>query len=102
MNPIFPALSIFFAAVFTNNILLTNYLGMCSFLSVSREIKTSLGLGAAVVFVMTMTSAHSNSARSDSLRPRPSVPRPDCPTGPRSAVAANGRHCSVAAHLSGG
>jgi len=49
-------LAIFFAAVFTNNILLTNYLGMCSFLAVSREVKTSVGLGAAVVFVMTATS----------------------------------------------
>jgi len=48
--------AIFFAAVFTNNILLTNYLGMCSFLAVSREVKTSIGLGAAVVFVMTITS----------------------------------------------
>lgn len=49
--------SIFFAAVFTNNILLTNYLGMCSFLGASREIKTAAGLGTAVVFVMAITSA---------------------------------------------
>lgn len=49
--------SIFFAAVFTNNILLTNYLGMCSFLGASREIKTASGLGTAVVFVMAITSA---------------------------------------------
>ena len=49
--------AIFFAAIFTNNILLTNYLGMCSFLGASREVKTSLGLGTAVVFVMTTTSA---------------------------------------------
>lgn len=49
--------SVFFAAVFTNNILLTNYLGMCSFLGASREIKTSAGLGTAVIFVMTVTSA---------------------------------------------
>lgn len=48
--------AIFFAAIFTNNILLTNYLGMCSFLGASREVKTSLGLGTAVVFVMTTTS----------------------------------------------
>jgi Na+-transporting NADH:ubiquinone oxidoreductase subunit E len=48
--------AIFFSAVFTNNILLTNYLGMCSFLGCSREIKTSTGLGAAVVFVMAVTS----------------------------------------------
>lgn len=49
--------TILFAAIFTNNILLSNYLGMCSFLAVSKEIKTSFGLGAAVVFVMTATSA---------------------------------------------
>jgi Na+-transporting NADH:ubiquinone oxidoreductase subunit E len=48
--------SILFAAVFTNNILLTNYLGMCSFLGCSRELKTSVGLGAAVVFVTAVTS----------------------------------------------
>ena len=47
---------ILFAAIFTNNILLTNYLGMCSFLSVSREVKASYGLGFAVVLVMTATS----------------------------------------------
>jgi Na+-transporting NADH:ubiquinone oxidoreductase subunit E len=50
----FPVL---FAAIFTNNILLTNYLGMCSFLGASRELKTALGLGTAVIFVMTFTSA---------------------------------------------
>jgi Na+-transporting NADH:ubiquinone oxidoreductase subunit E len=48
--------AIFFAAIFTNNILLTNYLGMCSFLAVSREVSTSVGLGSAVIFVMTVTS----------------------------------------------
>ncbi len=45
-----------FAAVFTSNILLTYFLGMCPFTSVSREVKTSLGLGTAVVFVMTSTT----------------------------------------------
>ena len=48
--------AVLFSAAFTNNILLTNYLGMCSFLGASREVKTSLGLGTAVVFVMTATS----------------------------------------------
>ena len=48
--------AIFFGAIFTGNILLSNYLGMCSFLSVSKEIKTSTGLGAAVIFVMAVTS----------------------------------------------
>jgi len=51
------AFGVFFAAIFTNNILLTNYLGMCSFLAVSKELKTSAGLGMAVIFVMTCTSA---------------------------------------------
>ena len=57
MNPNLMPVAILFAAVFTNNILLTNYLGMCSFLSVSRELKTASGLGLAVVFVMACTSA---------------------------------------------
>ncbi len=50
------AFVIFFAAIFTNNILLTNFLGMCSFLAISREVKPALGLGLAVIFVMTCTS----------------------------------------------
>ncbi len=49
--------AVFFGAIFTNNILLTNFLGMCSFLAISREVKSAVGLGAAVVFVMTMTNA---------------------------------------------
>lgn len=51
------AFVIFIAAIFTSNILLTNFLGMCSFLSVSKEVESSLGLGFAVTFVMTITSA---------------------------------------------
>ena len=49
--------TIFFAAIFTNNILLTNFLGLCPFLSISRDVRSSLGLGIAVVFVMTCTTA---------------------------------------------
>lgn len=48
--------TILFSAAITNNILLTNYLGMCSFLAISRDLKASAGLGAAVVVVMTATS----------------------------------------------
>jgi Na+-transporting NADH:ubiquinone oxidoreductase subunit E len=48
---------IFIAAIFTSNILLTNFLGMCSFLSVSKDVESSFGLGVAVTFVMTITSA---------------------------------------------
>ena len=47
---------IFIAAIFTNNILLTNFLGMCSFIACSGQISTSLGLGTAVTFVMIMTT----------------------------------------------
>ena len=47
---------IFIAAIFTNNILLSNFLGMCSFLAISRQIKASFSLGIAVTFVLTMTS----------------------------------------------
>src|SRR5210317_237294 len=50
------ALVILIAAIFTNNILLTNFLGMCSFIACSGQIGTSLGLGTAVTFVMTMTT----------------------------------------------
>src|SRR5210317_1368064 len=45
-----------FAAIFTQNILLTTFLGMCPFTSVSREVKTAAGLGGAVIFVMTLTA----------------------------------------------
>lgn len=48
---------LFWAAIFTSNVLLTNFLGMCSYLSVSREMESSFGLGIAVVFVLTITCA---------------------------------------------
>ena len=47
---------IFFAAIFTSNMILSNFLGMCSFIAVSKEIKTSIGLGQAVTFVLTGTT----------------------------------------------
>ena len=47
---------LFFASVFTGNILLTYFLGMCSFLAVSRRVETALGLGLAVIFVLTITA----------------------------------------------
>ena len=50
------AIVILIAAVFTNNILLTNFLGMCSFIACSSQIRTAIGLGTAVTFVMTMTT----------------------------------------------
>lgn len=47
---------IFIASIFTNNMILSNFLGMCSFIAVSNEIKTSMGLGQAVTFVLTFTT----------------------------------------------
>jgi len=51
------AFVLFWAAIFTSNILLTNFLGMCSYLSVSREVESSFGLGFAVSFVLITTTA---------------------------------------------
>jgi Na+-transporting NADH:ubiquinone oxidoreductase subunit E len=48
--------SIFVNSVFVGNILLAYFLGMCSFLAVSKNITTSLGLGVAVIFVLTITT----------------------------------------------
>jgi len=50
-------LMIIIASIFTANILLSNFLGMCSFLACSRQLSTAIGLGIAVTFVMTGTSA---------------------------------------------
>lgn len=47
---------IFFASIFTNNMILANFLGMCSFIAVSGEIRTSLSLGQAVTFVLAATT----------------------------------------------
>ena len=55
-NPLSAPL-IFFASIFTNNILLANFLGSCSFLAISRELPTAVGLGLAVTFDMTCTTA---------------------------------------------
>ncbi|MFC1504332.1 electron transport complex protein RnfA [Spirochaetota bacterium] len=50
-------LTIFVAAIFTHNVALTYLLGMCPFVSLARSLKTSFGMGVAVVFVITLTAA---------------------------------------------
>ncbi len=50
-------LTIFLAAIFTHNIALTYLLGMCPFISLSRNLKTATGMAAAVTFVVTFTAA---------------------------------------------
>ncbi len=49
-------ISIFLNSVFVGNILLAYFLGMCSFIAVSKNIDTAMGLGFAVVFVLTITT----------------------------------------------
>ncbi|MFC1736490.1 NADH:ubiquinone reductase (Na(+)-transporting) subunit E [Candidatus Hydrogenedentota bacterium] len=49
-------LIIIIAAIFTNNILLSNFLGMCSFIACSRQVETAVGLGTAVTFVSVCTT----------------------------------------------
>lgn len=56
MTPILNPITLFFASIFTSNILLSNFLGMCSFISISKDWKSSFGLGMAVTVVMTVTT----------------------------------------------
>lgn len=52
INPIV----LLFASIFTSNILLANFLGMCSFISISKDMTSANGLGLAVTVVLTITS----------------------------------------------
>ena len=48
-------LSLFIKSIFVDNMVFAYYLGMCSYLAVSKNVKTSLGLGIAVTFVLVCT-----------------------------------------------
>ena len=48
------------SAALINNVVLSQFLGLCSFLGVSRQIKTSASLGAAVIFVITIAAGVAN------------------------------------------
>jgi Na+-transporting NADH:ubiquinone oxidoreductase subunit E len=48
-------LNIFIKSIFIDNMIFAFFLGMCSFLAVSKTVKTSIGLGVAVVFVLLIT-----------------------------------------------
>ena len=48
-------ISLFFRSIFVDNMIFAFFLGMCSFLAVSKNVKTSLGLGCAVTFVLLVT-----------------------------------------------
>ena len=47
---------IFLSAIFVNNIVLSQFLGICPFLGVSKKVETAMGMGAAVAFVMTLAT----------------------------------------------
>ena len=49
------AISLFFRSIFVDNMIFAYFLGMCSYLAVSKNVKTSLGLGLAVTFILTCT-----------------------------------------------
>ena len=46
--------------IFINNVLLNQFLGLCSFLGVSKKTETAVGMGGAVIFVITFSSAITN------------------------------------------
>ena len=49
------ALNIFIQSIFIDNMVFAFFFGMCSYIAVSKSVKTALGLGAAVTFVMVIT-----------------------------------------------
>ena len=53
-------LRIFLASIFAENLALAFFLGMCTFLAVSKTVKTALGLGVAVIVIMTITIPANN------------------------------------------
>jgi len=48
-------INIFVRSIFIENMIFAYFLGMCSYLAVSKTVKTAVGLGAAVIFVLTIT-----------------------------------------------
>ena len=48
-------LSLGIKSIFVENMALAYFLGMCSFLAVSKKVETAVGLGAAVIFVLAVT-----------------------------------------------
>ena len=49
-------LSLFVRSIFVDNMIFAFFLGMCSYLAVSKNVKTALGLGVAVTFVLCVTT----------------------------------------------
>ncbi len=48
-------IELFFRSIFVDNMIFATFLGMCSYLAVSKKVSTAVGLGAAVIFVLAVT-----------------------------------------------
>ena len=48
-------IELFFKSIFIDNMVFAVFLGMCSYLAVSKKVATAVGLGAAVIFVLAIT-----------------------------------------------
>ena len=55
VNSIIVEITIFVKGIFIENMIFAYFLGMCSYLAVSKTVKTGVGLGAAVIFVLGIT-----------------------------------------------
>ena len=64
-------ISLFIKSVFIENMALAFFLGMCTFLAVSKKVSTSAGLGAAVIMVQVLAVPRKSEARS-------CAPHPSC------------------------
>jgi len=60
-------------AAFVNNIVLTQFLGICPFLGVSSKVKTAMGMGVAVVFVITLATTVTNLVQYNILDPNTNI-----------------------------
>ncbi len=70
-------ISLFVKAVFVENMALAFFLGMCTFLAVSKQVKTAIGLGVAVIAVLTITVPINNIIYQNVLKPDALVPGVD-------------------------
>ena len=69
MNDITKILLALVTTILIDNVVLSQFMGLCPFLGVSKQIKTAIGMGAAVVFVITVASAATSALYNGILLP---------------------------------
>ncbi len=69
MNDVTRILLALVTTILIDNVVLSRFMGLCPFLGVSKQIKTALGMGAAVIFVITVSSAATAGLYHGVLRP---------------------------------